>query len=471
MTIKYRAKSLHQIIRSIAIIVTPIIILLILGALNQFQQWFHFNEAQEVSFIILIIAALLWISEGVPLFITSFIIVFLQIVWLLPAINQLAVEENQISENIFLAPFFTNIILLFLGGFVLSSMLHKYGLDRRMATGILKKTGGSPALLLMAIILISAGLSMWMSNTATTAMMFAIILPILDQIPEDNPFSKALALSIPFACNLGGIGTPIGTPPNAIALTFLEQHGVHLSFLDWMSLTFPFLFLFLPFLWIMLLKIYKPGDLRIVVTEGMKQKMNWKHYLVLLIFIVTCLGWLTTKYHPLSTGMVALIPVIICFGGKLLNADDFRGLSWDVLFMLGGGLTLGVGLKASGLTEVLVAMIPAHLGMSVLFAIFALIAALMTTLMSNTATANLIVPIAISAGAVGEQSTALVLIIALMCSTAMALPVSTPPNAIAFSSGILHVRDMIIPGLIFSVFALLFVLLVGPFYWNLLGVF
>lgn len=460
-----------QEIRRFAVVVAPILFVMILSTLDLFQEWFHFDEAQEISFTILIIAATLWISEGIPLFITSFIIVFLQIVWLLPAINHLNAADKQLKEGIFLSPFFTNIILLFLGGFVLSSVLHKYGLDRRMATWILKKTGSSPAKLLMAIILISAWLSMWMSNTATTAMMFAIILPIVAQIPEDNKFSKALVLSIPFACNLGGIGTPIGTPPNAIALSFLEKNSVHISFLDWITLTFPFLLVFLPFLWFMLLKIYNPGDLKIVITETVHRKMNTKHYIVLGVFVITCLGWVTTSFHPLSTGMVALIPVIICFGGKLLNAEDFRGLSWDVLFMLGGGLTLGVGLKASGLTGALVAMIPAQLGVLALFVIFALAATLMTTFMSNTATANLIVPIAISIGAIGDQATSLVVVIALMCSTAMALPVSTPPNAIAFSSGILHVKDMIVPGAIFSLFALIFVLIVGPFYWEILGIF
>jgi len=469
--VEFGKVNYSQEIRRFAVVVAPILFVMILSTLDLFQEWFHFDEAQEISFTILIIAATLWISEGIPLFITSFIIVFLQIVWLLPAINHLNAADKQLKEGIFLSPFFTNIILLFLGGFVLSSVLHKYGLDRRMATWILKKTGSSPAKLLMAIILISAWLSMWMSNTATTAMMFAIILPIVAQIPEDNKFSKALVLSIPFACNLGGIGTPIGTPPNAIALSFLEKNSVHISFLDWITLTFPFLLVFLPFLWFMLLKIYNPGDLKIVITETVHRKMNTKHYIVLGVFVITCLGWVTTSFHPLSTGMVALIPVIICFGGKLLNAEDFRGLSWDVLFMLGGGLTLGVGLQASGLTEALVSMIPEQLGSFTLFAIFALVATLMTTFMSNTATANLIVPIAISIGAIGNQTNSMVLVIALMCSTAMALPVSTPPNAIAFSSGILHVKDMVIPGVILSVFAIVLVLIVGPFYWGLLGIF
>ena len=320
--------------------------------------------------------------------------------------------------------------------------------------------------MLIGIIAVASVLSMWMSNTATAAMMLAIVLPIIARIPGPHPFSKALALAIPFACNLGGLGTPIGTPPNAIAMTYLEEGGITLSFAEWVLATLPFLLIFLVFLWFLLIKLYPPGDLTIEMELEATEKLTGRHYLVIAVFGITCLGWLTVGIHPLSTGTVSLFPIIVFFGFRFLDAKNFRQLSWHVLFMLGGGLCLGVGLKASGLTSAIVEMIPAGTGLAVV--LFAVLAMLMTTFMSNTATANLIIPIAVSMG--GDFST-LVVTIALMCSTTMMLPISTPPNAIAFGSGILKTRDLIFPGLLIALFGLVVVLLLAPPYWRWIGVF
>lgn len=204
--------------------------------LRLFPSSWGLTPQQQIAFSILIIAATLWISEAIPLFVTSFIIVALQVVWLAPAMSEAGAP---VPTQTFLSPFFSNIILLFLGGFTLSSALHKYHLDQRIALWIMARTGGAPSRLLLAVILISAILSMWMSNTATAAMMFAIILPIMSQLPADAPFTHALALSIPFACNIGGLGTPIGTPPNAIALSWLQGAGVDITFLGWMVVALP----------------------------------------------------------------------------------------------------------------------------------------------------------------------------------------------------------------------------------------
>jgi sodium-dependent dicarboxylate transporter 2/3/5 len=454
--------------RSLLACSLPIVAALIAERTGLFEQLLGLNQAQGISLTILIIAASLWVTEFIPLFVTSFIILLLQMVWLTPAINSIP-DSTVIKKIIFLSPFFSNIILLFLGGFVLSAVLHKYGLDLRIAHLILKKTGNKPSRVMIGIMLVSSVLSAWMSNTATAAMMFAIILPIIARIPSDNNFGKALALCIPFSCNLGGIATPIGTPPNAIVLGYLEKSGFHISFLHWMIGAIPFVLLFLFFLWVILLKLYPPGDLEIEFepAEGVTRKMTKEHYVVIGIFILTCIGWLTSKHlHPLSTGEVSLIPLIFCFGFGLLKGSDFRQLSWDVLFMLGGGLTLGVGLKASGLTAQIVGFIPTGVDFIVILGLMGLLSTVMTTFMSNTATANLLVPIAVS---LGGDVALIAVTVAFMCSTAMALPVSTPPNAIAFGSGILEAKNMIIPGLMVTVFTFLIIFFAGPFYWNFIG--
>jgi sodium-dependent dicarboxylate transporter 2/3/5 len=451
-------------LRNLLVAVVPIALALLLARLNAFQSWLDLDRPQEIALTILLVTATLWVTEAMPLFATSFVVLFLQLVWLAPAVNASRAPEDAIADQAFLSPFFSDIILLFLGGFVLSAVLHKYGLDKRMAGWILHRTGTRPANLLIGIIAVSAFLSMWMSNTATAAMMLAIVLPIISGIPVGNRFSKALALAIPFACNLGGLGTPIGTPPNAIAMTYLRKVGITLSFGEWMIATFPFLLLFLAFLWFLLLRLHPPGDLRLEIEMDASGKLGGRHRAVVVLFLVTCAGWLTTAQHGLSLGTVSLVPLVVCFGFRFLDGRDFRGLSWDVLFMLGGGLTLGVGLSASGLTEAIVQRIPAD--PTIAFALFAVLAMVLTTFMSNTATANLLIPIAVS---LEGPIAPLIATIAMMCSTTMALPVSTPPNAIAFGSGILRAKDMILPGSILALFALIVVFLLAPWYWGLLA--
>ena len=195
--------------------------------------------------------------------------------------------------------------------------------------------------------------------------------------------------------------------------------------------------------------------------------MTSTQMMVIGLFLLTILGWLTTKSHGLSIGTVSLIPVLVIFGGGFLKVNDFKGLPWDVLFMVGGGICLGVGLGQSGLTTKIVSLIPVGESIWFVLLIFAILAALMTTFMSNTATANLLVPLAIS---LDTQVGLVVMVIALNCSTAMALPVSTPPNAIAFGSGMLETKDMLKPGLVITVIALIVTMTIGTLYWPILKI-
>ena len=428
-----------------------------------FQLLFALDQGKSIALSILIIAAFLWVTEWVPLFITSMIILLLQLCWLLPVINPAA---GKIERQVYLSPFFSDIILLFLGGFVLAAMLHKYGLDNRIASWLLKKTGTKPSRILMGIMLVSAILSMWMSNTATTAMMFAIILPIVDKIPKENRFSLALLLGIPFACNLGGLGTPIGTPPNAIAMSFLAEKGLSISFFGWMLAAVPLMLVLLVVVWFLLLKFYAPGDLEIQFEEKSSDEFSAAHWLVIGLFFVTVLGWLTTKTHGFSLGTVSLIPVIFTFGVGLLTTRDFKNLPWDVLFMVGGGICLGVGLRDSGLTKEMIGLIPTHISYLWVLVAFLCLTALMTTFMSNTATANLLIPIAVSTD---FDILMFVIPIAMVCSTAMALPISTPPNAIAFGSGLLESKDMMKPGAVITIISILIIIALGLFYLPQLG--
>lgn len=421
------------------------------------------SHPQQITAAILVVAAVLWVTEWVSLFVVSFLILALEIVWLLPSLTATGVE---VKSSVFFSPFFSNIILLFLGGFVLSSLMQKYGLDIRFAQSILRRTKGMPSLTLLGIILACSFLSMWISNTATTAMMLTMVFPLIKRIPDEHPFRKALVLCIPFACNLGGIGTPIGTPPNAIALTYLTKAGYTISFAKWMILTLPFLVVFLVLLWQMLLRLFPPGDLKLEVPERHTGDFGPKHWGALAIFVITALGWFFASKLGLATGTVGLFPIIVAFWFGLLSTNDFRDLPWDVLYMVSGGLALGVALNITGLGEVLVSALPLDGSPWVLLAITAAVAGAMSTVMSNTATAGLVIPLVMNLPFKDNYILSLVVALALMCSMAMALPVSTPPNAIAFSSRAINSKDMMITGGLITIVGFILIALVGPMYWK-----
>lgn len=421
--------------------------------------------AQEISAYIMLIAAVLWVSEWVPLFLVSFLILALEIIWLLPCLVN---SGTSLDVSIFYAAFFSNIILLFLGGFVLSSLMQRYGLDIKFAQAILVKTKGKASTTLLGIIFVCAFLSMWVSNTATTAMMLTIILPLLKRIPVEHPFRIALVLSIPFACNIGGIATPIGTPPNAIALSFLASKSLAINFLHWMTLTLPFVLFFLFVLWRLLLGFYPAKGLVLNIETRDSAKLNASAYGAITIFCVTVIGWFFSSQLGLSTGTVALVPIIAAFWFRLLDVTDFRNLPWDILYIISGGLALGVALTASGLGSVLANLLPENANMFVTLLIFSLVAALMSTVMSNTATAGLLIPLVISVDINNSHLMSLILAITLICSMTMALPVTTPPNAIAFSSRAINTKDMLVTGGVMTIIGFIVISTVGPLYWKMI---
>ncbi|ARU55627.1 DASS family transporter [Oleiphilus messinensis] len=423
------------------------------------------SDSQQITLLILIVAATLWVTEWVPLFIVSFLILLLELVWLTPALIS---EGKTAPAALFMAPFFSNIILLFMGGFVLSSLMRRYGLDTRFAYLILKRTGGKPETTLLGVILSCAFLSMWMSNTATTAMMLTMILPMVKRIPPTSPYTTALVLAIPFACNLGGIGTPIGTPPNAIALSYLSAINLGPTFIEWMLYTTPILFFFLIMLWRLLLWLYPPGDIRLALPETNHEPLQKNQWLTLLICLATVLGWLFGEMIGLKTGTVALFPIILAFWLGLLDHNDFRALPWDVLFMVAGGLALGGALTQSGLDQQIVALLPLDTDTQILFMLAIALTGILSTIMSNTATAGLIIPLLVSLALPAMDLQVLVLAIAVMCSMAMALPVSTPPNAIAFSSGALHTQDLSKAGGIISIAGWVVLITIAPVFWRMI---
>lgn len=421
-----------------------------------------------IALTILVVAATLWITEIVPLHVTSFVILFLSLVWLEPVMEG---AELPVVKGAFLAPFFSDIILLFLGGFVLSAALHKYRLDEQMARWIIRRTGDTLPRLMLGIMLITTFLSMWLSNTATAAMMLALVLPIVDGLPKGIPARKALVLAVPFSANAGGLGTPIGSPPNAIAMQYLQDLGLAPSFGRWMLAGVPAALLITLLAWGLLVVLFRArGPLDELGSERIELRYDPGLWLVIAGSLLTVIGWMTTPWHGLSSGTVALVPIILFFGSGVLNVRDLRSLSWDVLLVMGGGLCLGSVIATSGLASWVVGNLQAEsLGLASVLILFGVLACVMSCVMSNTATANLILPIAL--GLSIEPLSPVLLTVAFCCSLAMALPISTPPNAMAFSSDQIGVGDLARPGVILTAIGIALVFLLGYWWWDLTGIF
>lgn len=399
---------------------------------------------------IFVLAAVYWVTEAVPLYVTSLMVIGLEALLLanpggwrgLGFASGTGPDFRQILQTAA-----DPTLMLFFGGFVLARAATKEGLDRVLSGWLFRPFGSRPPWVLLGLILITAFLSMWMSNTATAVMMLALIAPLLSATPPGDPFRVAVLLAVAFGANIGGIGTPIASPPNAVAVGFLQQAGQPVTFLDWTRAALPPQILLLGLLWAMLWVAFRPR------TPGLRfaaavHRLTPRGRSVGAIFAATVALWLTDAWHGLPAGLVALLPVILCFGTGLLNTVDLRNLDWNVLILIAGGIALGAGLQWTGLDRVVVSWLPAEASTQVQLTVILGLTLLLGTFMSNTATANLLLPIALSTGQVTDPSTALpfVFAVALMSALTMALPISTPPNAVVCASGEVHTRHTLLVG-------------------------
>lgn len=397
------------------------------------------TEAGRLTLGIFTTAAILWVVEPFPLYVTSFIVVILEVVLLGRTGGPLGLSGS--GYTLFLHPFFDSVIVLVLGGYVLATAIKRYGLDERLSRGILRRAGTRPKVVLLAMMGTAAFLSMWISNTAATALMIAVAIPIVTSMAADDPFRIAMMLGIPFASNIGGMATPIGTPPNAIAVGILANMGQEMSFIEWMYRGVPAAVALLVVCWLVLCRLFPPKVQHISIEFKEQGKIGRKPLFVLGVFAVVVFFWLTTGWHGIPSSIVALFPVVVFFGLRLLKDEDLQDLGWGILFTIGGGMSLGAAMRASGLSAWMVEQIPLG-GMPtvVVLLTFSVGAAIMTSFIANSATANLLLPIVVGVAAVSPKTSAVV--VALSASAAMVLPISTAPNAIAYGSGQFTVRDM-----------------------------
>ncbi len=426
---------------------------------------------------IFVLAALLWVTEALPLFATALLVIALEIVLLSnpggwPGLGFAAGDSP--GWRTIVAAAADPVLILFFGGFLLARAAVKEGVDHAMSGLLLRPFGGRPLATLLGVMLVTALFSMWMSNTATTAMMMALVAPMIAQVPRGDAFRKALPLAVAVAANIGGIGTPIASPPNAVAVGFLQRAGQPVGFLSWMLVAVPLMLGMLGFAWLLLTRLFplKTPELRL---RPISEPLTARAWFVVGTFTVTVLLWLSDPWHGLPAAVIALVPAIVFTATGLLDRTDVNSLEWNILILIAGGVALGTGMQMSGLDRIVAGWLPASGEISRFGLLGALIVTtiLVSTFMSNTAAANLLLPIGVPAAMTLGGSgfaTEMALGIALAASMSMALPVSTPPNAIAYSTGEVATRDLALVGTILGVIAALAIAAgIGPAarFWGL----
>ncbi len=436
-----------------------------------------------------------WVTEAIPINAAAFLPFLL--FPLLGVMDARAAAKATTSDTLY----------LFLCGFFLAAALERWGLHRRIALGTFKALGTSPRRLVLGIMVMVAFLSCWLTNTATTVMMLPILLAIvaesrrtLGDTPESTGFAAALLLGTALAANLGGMGTPVGTLPNAVAIEQLADRGVEISFLGWMGRAIPIIAIMIPLAWFVLVRISVrlPRDLQIgdldIIREESRELGSWStaERRVGLIFLSAVLLWLTRQDVNLGTGLtlpgwasgleaLGLVPeggaagikdgTVAAFAGlllfvvpaarggpRLLDWEHASKVPWGVLFLLGGGILLAAGFKIDGpdgssLGVWIGDRLRGFHDVPLLFQLLlvSLLVSFLTEFASNTATCTLMLPILFSGAAnAGQDLIPFAFAAAFGASCSFMMPVATPPNALVFGTGRVPIGLMIRNGFILN---------------------
>jgi sodium-dependent dicarboxylate transporter 2/3/5 len=425
-----------------------------------------FTDSQVYVMFLLFFSIGLWLTEAIPAFAVSLLIIS----FLVFALGNEHLNSNPEKIDGYVQTFSSNVIWLMLGGFFLAVAMTKTKLDETLFVFTVKISGRNPRNLLIGLMLTTMIASMLMSNTATTAMVIAAVMPLLTSLGKNSGFSKAILLGIPIAAATGGMGTIIGTPPNAIAAGALENAGVSISFIEWMKFGFPVSMALTAVSCLVLIRIFLKDNSPVSLSFLEKKENNispdfiLQRRIVVGVIIVTVGLWLTTSLHGIKVAAICAVPLAVFTLSRILEGKDVQGLPWDTLLLVAGGLSLGLALENAGLlNHYAQKLIGFNINRYVLMAVFAFITMLVSNIMSNTAASTVMIPLGLAI--FPEFKTEIALIIALSASTAMFLPVSSPPNAISFSTGFLEQKDFriggILVGLLGPLLAIIWVLVVS----------
>ena len=433
---------------------------------------------------ITILMGIWWLTEAIPIFVTA----------LLPIVLFPIFGVTTISEAT--SPYANPLIFLFMGGFIIALAMEKWNLHKRIAINIVSFVGIKPSSIIIGFIIASAFLSMWVSNTATAIMMLPIAMSILELVDRDESSDKinfeiVLILCIAYACNIGGMGTLIGTPPNALLAGFvLENYGIEITFFDWMLVGVPIVVLSLPLMYLVLTKVIYPIKIKILPggRELIQKQMNELGLMsseekkVAAVFLGVALLWIfrpfLSNYIPgISDAGIAIAASIILFiipsdlknNVFLLKWSDTKRLPWGVLILFGGGLSMASAISSTGLATWIGNGIGALGTWPILLIIFIVISLIifLTEMTSNTASTAAFLPILASVAiGLGENPLLLAIPTVLGASCAFMLPVATPPNAIVYGSGKISIPEMAKAGFWLNI---LFILLLTLASYTIIG--
>ncbi len=401
------------------------------------------EPARRMAFIF-ILAAFFWALEIIPLFATSLLVVLLESLLLTGGIEK-------IPYTSFLAPLANPVIVLFLGGFVLARAFQKYKIDHWLVSDLLHFFGSKPYFVLLGFMVATAFLGMWISNTAATALMLPMIFPLLHHLGAKDNFKKALVLAIPFAARIGGITTPVGTPTNAIAIGLLAERGISIHFITWTIVTLPLAVFLLLATSVILYRLFPPEQKELIYKIEKVGTLDLKPKLVAAIALSTAFLWLSAAWLHVPESVTALLSISLLTGLKLIDSDDIKKIDWDILLLMWGGLALGEGMEKTGLATWVTSLpILPHIEWQI-YLLVCLVSVFLSTFISNTATVNLLIPIALTMP-VGDTAL-LAVIVALGASFDIALPTATPPMAMAYGTREISIKDMLKAGIIFAFLA------------------
>ena len=429
-----------------------------------------YEEPTNKGLALLAFVAILWLTEAIHITVTALLVPILAIL--------LGLESTKSALQAFANP----TIFLFFGGFAIATALSVQKLDKYIAHKVIAIARGNFLLAVFFLFLATALLSMGISNTATAAMIIPLAIGLLKNIDyESNKGTYAFViLGVAYSASIGGMGTLVGSPPNAIVASQLN-----ITFSEWLRYGMPTVLGLMPLMIGTLYVVFRPKlNIKITSTEGAVDKLNGKQYLTILIFLITALCWIFSdvinetltsflsieKIKDFDAVVAMIAAVFVCFFGVAEWKQIQENTDWGVLMLFGGGLSLSVILTQSGASKALVDSVQFLIADSNYFVIGLMVATFiifLTEFTSNTASAALLVPIFISvAENLGVNPLGLSLIIGIGASCAFMLPVATPPNAIAYGTGKVSQRDMIKAGFVLNILCIIFISVVAYYFWR-----